>query len=370
MTMKKAVAAVALFLVVTAAGPAAQQQQIPAFNRYEVLSVLEVYLESLRQQSAIPGMSAAIVRGGTILWERGFGYANTTNRTPATADTPYLVGDLSSTLASVLLLRCVEERRLELDQPVRRYGLSFQEPDVTLRQLLSHTSTEGPGGTFAYSPERFAQISTAIEYCAPQPYRKSVAHRVLNRLAMVDSVPGTDLINPDLELPEGLFDPSDLERYRRVLGRLAVPYRVDSKGRADRTTLPPAGITAAAGLVTTVRDLAKFEGAIVPVPDSELQTGLLLQETLDAAWTPATNRAGLATPMGLGWFVQQYRGQKIVWHFGHVPNAYSSLVIRVPAYDLTFILLANSDRLNAPFQLQQGDINKSLFGTLFLRLFT
>jgi CubicO group peptidase (beta-lactamase class C family) len=335
------------------------------------LSVLEVYLESLRQQSAIPGMSAAIVRGGVILWERGFGYSNVAGRIPATADTPYLVGDLSGTIASVLLLRCVEERRLELDQPVRRYGLSFQEPEVTLRQLLSHTSTEGPGGTFAYSPERFAQISTAVEHCAPQPYRKSVAHRVLNRLAMVDSVPGTDLANADLPLPEGLFDATDLDRYRRVLkDRMAVPYRVDSKGRAERTSLAPTGITASGGLVTTVRDLAKFEGAIVPVPDSEIQTGLLLQETLDVAWTPAANRAGLAAPMGLGWFVQQYRGQKVVWHFGHVPNAYSSLVIRVPAYDLTFILLANSDRLNAPFQLQQGDINKSLFATVFLRLFT
>ena len=369
MTLKKAVAAVALFVVVTAAGPAAQQQ-IPAFNRYEVLSVLEVYLESLRQQSAIPGMSAAIVRGGVILWERGFGYANVAGRVAATGDTPYLVGDISSTVATVLLLRCVEERRLELDQPVRRYGLSYAEPEVTLRQVLSHTSTEGPNGTFAYSPERFAQISTAVENCAPQPYRKSVAHRVLNRLAMVDSVPGTDLVNQDLELPEGLFDPADLDRYRRVLQRLALPYRVDSKGRAERTTLPAVGISATAGLVTTVRDLAKFEGAIVPVPDSEIQTGLLLQETLDVAWTPAANRAGLAAPMGLGWFVQQYRGQRVVWHFGNVPNAYSSLVIRVPAYDLTFILLANSDRLTGPYQLQQGDVTKSPFAALLLRLFT
>jgi hypothetical protein len=106
------------------------------------------------------------------------------------------------------------------------------------------------------------------------------------------------------------------------------------------------------------------------VPDSEVTSSLLLQNTLDAAWTPAPTRAGQAAPMGLGWFVQQHRGQKVVWHFGNVPNAYSSLVLRVPAYDLTFILLANSDRLSAPFQLHQGDVNKSLFATLFLRLFT
>jgi CubicO group peptidase (beta-lactamase class C family) len=367
MAIQRSAAAVALLLtVLVVARPVAQQ---PSFNRYEVLSVLEVYLESLRQQSGIPGMSAAIVREGAILWERGFGYQDVTGRNRATPDTPYLVGDLSGTLAAVLLLQCVEQRRIELDQPVRRYGTTLPE-DVTLRQLLSHTSTEGSGGAFAYNPERFSQATLAMEYCAPQPYRKSVAHRLLNRLAMIDSVPGTDLQNPDLELPEGLFPESDLDRYRRVLTRLAVPYRVDSKGRAERTIVPPQPMTAMGGLVTTVRDLARFESAIVPVVDSQIATGLLQQETLDFAWNSTPNRSGASSPMGVGWFVQYHRGQKVVWHFGNVPNAYSSLVIRIPAYDLTFILLANSDRLAGPYQLQQGDVTKSLFGSLFLRLFT
>ena len=367
MGMKRAAAAVALLVVLVAVRPVAQQA---AFNRYEVLSVLEVYLESLRQQAAIPAMSAAVVREGTILWERGFGFQNVTERIRATPDTPYLVGDLSGTFAAVLLLQCVEQRHLELDQPVRRYGTTTLPEDVTLRQLLSHTSTEGPGGTFAYNPERFSQTTLLMEYCAPQPYRKSVAHRLLNRLAMIDSVPGTDLQNTDLELPEGMFAESDLDRYRSVLKRLAVPYRVDNKGRAERTVLTAQAITASGGLVTTVRDLARFESAIVPVVDSQIATGLLQQETLDVAWNSTLNRSGAPSAMGVGWFVQYHRGQKVVWHFGNVPNAYSSLVIRIPAYDLTFILLANSDRLTGPYQLQQGDVTKSLFGSLFLRLFT
>ena len=367
--MKRAAVSVALLVILAVARPFGQQA--PVFNRYEVLSVLEVYLESLRQQTGIPGMSAAVVRDGSILWERGFGLQNVAARVPATPDTPYMLGDASGLLTSVLLLQCFEQRRLDLDLPVRRYGVTVPDTaDATVRQILSHTSTEGPGGTFAYNPERFGQLATVLESCVPQPYRKSVAHRVLNRLAMIDSVPGTDLSNENLELPEGLFDASDLERYRRVLGRIAIPYRVDSKLRAERVPVPIMPASAIGGLVTTVRDLARFEGAIVPVPDSELRPGLLSQPTLDVAWSPATMRSGLAAPTGLGWFVQMHRGQRVVWHFGNVPNAYSSLVLRVPAYDLTFILLANSDRLTAPYQLQQGDVTKSLFATLFLRLFT
>ena len=37
---------------------------------------------------------------------------------------------------------------------------------------------------------------------------------------------------------------------------------------------------------------------------------------------------------------------------------------------MTFILLANSDGLSATFQLPAGNVTKSLFATLFLRLVT
>ena len=357
MSARKSAAALLVLLLFTG-GSSAQQ-----FNRFEVFSVLDTYLEALRQQAGIPGMSAAVVKDGVILWERGYGFQDLTSRVRATPDTPYLAGDVSATVAAVLLLQCVEQRRLELDSQVRQYGVSFTDGEVTLRELLSHTSTESFGGTFQYNPERYTQLTTVMEHCAPQSYRKSVAHRVLNRLAMKDSVPGTDLLDPDFELPEDLFEEGDTERYRRVLARMAVPYKVDSRGRADRTQLAPTTLTSAGGLVTTVRDLAQLQFAL----DSFL---LLEEETLGAAWTNATNRRGAPVPMGLGWFVQSHRGQRVVWHFGYTPNAYSSLVVKVPAQNLTFILMANSDRLSAPFQLPQGDVTRSLFATLFLRLFT
>ena len=59
-----------------------------------------------------------------------------------------------------------------------------------------------------------------------------------------------------------------------------------------------------------------------------------------------------------------------MWTFGVVPNAYSSLIIKLPERNLTLILLANSDRLNSPFMLQQGDLTRSLFAQLFLKLVT
>ncbi len=79
-----------------------------------MIPVLDSYLEALRQQSGIPGMSAAIVRDGAVVWAKGYGFQNVAARVRATPDTPYLVGDLSGTLAAVLLLQCVEQRRVGL----------------------------------------------------------------------------------------------------------------------------------------------------------------------------------------------------------------------------------------------------------------
>jgi CubicO group peptidase (beta-lactamase class C family) len=339
-------------LLATAAIPA-QRAVVPA----GFFPNLETYLESLRVQAGIPAMSAAVVQDGEIVWERGFGFQNVAARVRATPDTPYQVAEVSGTLATVLVLQCVEERRLSLDEPVSTYGLRFPEPGVTLRTILSHTSTN----IFSYSPERFEQLNAAVEWCAPQPYVKTVAHRLLNRLAMKDSVPGTNLATADPQIPEGLFEPEELDRYRRVVDRMAVPYKVDSRGRVERTEVPPSQITPVIGLVSTVRDLARLEAAI--------DSGLLLRDdTLALAWTPTAQRDGASAPTGLGWFVQPHRAGRLVWRFGLIPNAYSSLVLKVPERRLTFILLANSDGLSAPFQLGAGDVTRSVFATFFLKL--
>jgi CubicO group peptidase (beta-lactamase class C family) len=368
----KALAAAAALVLIVSARPAAQKPS--AFSIGSVLPTLDAYLESLRLQAGIPGMSAAIVNEGSVIWAKGYGFANLATRERATPDTPYLVGDVSETLAAVLLLQCVEQRRIDLDAQFERYGLTEPETNATLRMLLSHTTPAAASEPFLFSPGRYAWLTPLMEWCAPQPYRKSVAHRLLDRLAMRDSVPGTDLADPNLKLPEGLFDSDDLDRYRRVLAKMAVPYKVLGRGKTERTEMPVLSMNAADGLVSTVRDLAEFDIALAPIlaenADDAGRDGLLLPETLAAAWSPVATRTGASSPMGLGWFVQFYRDERVVWTFGNVPNAYSSLVLKLPARNTTFILLANSDGLSSSSQLPAGDVTRSPFATLFLKLTT
>jgi CubicO group peptidase (beta-lactamase class C family) len=318
-------------------------------------SLFERYLESLREQAGIPGMSALVLQQGVVQWEHGFGRADIDSALRAEPDTPYLIGDLSQTFGATLLLKkCIDESFVTLNDRIDAWVPGFPEPATTLAQLLAHVA---PNGSFKYDTGRFAILTPVIEDCADARYRKLLDEEIFEPFAMVGSAPGTASAVPSLE-DRTLFDERRLAHLGSVVRRLATPYSVDAQGRATRTALPPAGVNASEGIVSTVRDLASF--------DARLRRDFLLEPlTLQRAWT----RVSPSLPTGLGWFVQDYNGTRIVWQFGIVQNAYSSLIVKVPDRELTFILLANSDKLSAPFALENGDVNNSVFARLFLRLY-
>jgi hypothetical protein len=96
---------------------------------------------------------------------------------------------------------------------------------------------------------------------------------------------------------------------------------------------------------------------------------LLEERSLEAAWSAPVNPAGQPLPHGMGWFVQYYKGEPVIWQFGLEQDASSALMVHMPSRRLTIILLANSDGLVRPFPLEKGDVSASPFGRLLLRSF-
>jgi CubicO group peptidase (beta-lactamase class C family) len=334
--------------------PASAQQDF-------VLTRFEQYLESARQQAGIPGMSAVLVKDGQVAWERGFGFQDVEASVRATPSTVYRVAGLTQVFASTLVLQCADRGLVDLDAPAITSIPDVGSDSVSFRQVLSNTGDGGPGLAFRYDVARYAKLATAIDVCAQQPYRLALVAELLERLALVDSAPGQDL-TAEPEGPSGLFDEDDRARYLAILQRVAKPYRVDKNGRAAPSSYPVTGLDASGGLVSTARDLARFDQAL----DSDL---LLTPDMLAAAWTLQPAPPGREHRQGLGWFVQSYNGERIVWQFGQYIDATSALVIKVPGRGLTLILLANSDGLTAPYQLEAGDLTTSVFARLFLRFF-
>jgi CubicO group peptidase (beta-lactamase class C family) len=321
------------------------------------------YLQSLRQQAGIPGLSALIVEREEIVWEDAFGYQNFDQTLPALPDTPYHLDASTQLLTATLVLRCVEEGKVSLDAPIGSFVAGAAEPQTTIREILTHTSRAEDGLVFTHAPERLNVLVAVLQRCTGTSFREAMAG-LLDRLAMRDSVPGPDapLLTPVFPPAQGFPRAADVERYARVMQRLAIPYAIDAQRRASPSEYPATTLTPSGGLVTTVRDLAQF--------DLALRKGVLLQpETILAAWAPVIGRTGFPLPHGIGWFVQTFRGERIVWQFGVEPNASSSLLVSVPGRGLTLVLLANSAGLVQPFALANGDLTVSPFGRVFLSLF-
>lgn len=335
--------------------------QMPLFAADDLgLALFERYVDALRRQAGIPGMAATIVGETDIVWERGFGMQDVERAITTRPDTPFQIDGLTQTLTAELVLRCAEEGRVTLDDRAGKYDGAFAEPDATLRQLLTHTSGPPEFPVFNYDPDRLKPLMRVVRACESGSYRKTLAS-LFQRLSMWDSVPGPDVLT--LTPPaEGIPDPDDAERYASVLERLAKPYAVDRRGRASPSHYTTTELKAGTGAISTVRDLAQF--------DLALRRGVLLQErSLEAAWSAPVNPAGQPLPHGMGWFVQYYKGEPVIWQFGLEQDASSALMVHMPSRRLTIILLANSDGLVRPFPLEKGDVSASPFGRLLLRSF-
>lgn len=348
-----------LALIAVAVGLAVIGQARPGFAQSLTLSLFERYLSAAWEQSGIPGLSAVVVRGETVMWERAYGSQDIEGAVAATPDTAYLVGEIGQIFGATLLLKkCIDEGHLELSDTVRRWAPEYPEPATTVRELLSHAA---PTGGFRHDSARFAALTDVIEQCSSTSYARLLGDEIFARLGMAHSAPGTNLAALATATPSRpALPPATIQHYESVLRTLARPYRV-AGNRPARSEVPSTVASAAGGIVTSARDLARFDAA--------LRAGVLLEpDTLRVAWTQ-TQSGGQPLPTGLGWFVQNYDGEPVVWQFGLHKDAYSSLILKLPNRDLTLILLANSDGLSAPFSLGNGDVTASVYARIFLRLF-
>ena len=318
----------ALLLVACAGGSPAQVPVDP----------LGVEIDRLRVRYDIPGMSGLLVRGDSTLWEAGLGFRNLERSLPITPATRFHLASLTKPFAALILMQLVAEGKLQLEQPVTDFGVAL-EADDTIRvwHLMSHTSEGRPGTRYRYSGDRFARLDQVLAGAGGTPFGTLFEERIRRPLAL-------DATRPNPRSDTALATGYDFSRTGR---NLPVPY--------------PGHFSAAAGMISTARDLAAFSRALEG-------DRLLAARWRERMFTPVVTAAGDTLPYGLGWFVERHRGEVVHWHYGYWTGN-SSLIVRVPSRRLTFILLANNERLSAPFSLGAGRLTSSPFAEAFLRRF-
>ncbi len=108
---------------------------------------LTAELEALRDQGYFVGFGVAIVNSKGALYQHGFGFADAQARTPYSIHTIQNIGSVSKTLVGLALLKAQELGKLTLDDSVNKYlpfrvfNPRFPKVPITLRQLVTHTSS-------------------------------------------------------------------------------------------------------------------------------------------------------------------------------------------------------------------------------------
>ncbi|NIO49245.1 MAG: serine hydrolase [Candidatus Aminicenantes bacterium] len=319
-------------------------------DKKSVTKQFSQFLEELRKDLKIPGLSAAIVKDEKVLWSEGFGYADLENKIKATPETSYYLASLTKTFASTIVFQLVEQGKLDLDAPISAFGIRANSPGViTVRHLLSHTSEGQPGTFYSYNGYRFSFLGQVIQRASGRSFRELVVENILKPLHMTGTAPNATGKSDD-DIP-----------FAQVYERRTQPYGLDANGNVVKGRYET-GFLASGGLISTVLDMAKYDIAIS-------QNKFLRPETQEMAFTPFVSADGRRFPYGLGWFTQEYNGVRLIWHYGYYPPSESTLILKVPDEKMTLIVLANMDSLSRPFPLGGGDVLTSPVAVVFFRMF-
>ncbi|GAB3166174.1 hypothetical protein GCM10027291_11180 [Telluribacter humicola] len=289
-------------------------------------------------------MAVALKQGDSLVLAEGFGYADLERQVRATPQTSFRVASITKTFTSTLLMQLVEQGKLRLDTPIAQYGLSFGDPRIQVQHLLTHTSEGAPGTYFHYNGYRYGRLGSIIQQAAGQPFYQLLMERIVHPLGMASTAPGISLA---AYFPLVSQRPELKPYFEQAFSRLAKPYGLNAEGAVTPTEyLDEFG--AFGGLATTVLDLVKYSEAI----DRHQFVSAQTQKNI---FTPNRTTAGQPTPYGLGWYVQNYKGLDYYWHYGQTTGE-SGLLVKVPARQVTLVVLANSDRLSQPFPIGDGDL--------------
>lgn len=338
-------------------------------------------------------LSVLAVRGGQVSYQRQFGMRSVAAGLPATPATMYRIASVSKLVTTLGVMRLVEQGRLDLDADVSGYlGFNLRNPafpdqPITLRTLLSHTSSlrdaggyswaatvalrdqigkagaqwdlgQRPGSYFAYSNLNFGVVGTIMEAVAGERFDLLMQRLVLDPLQLrggynPSAMPREQWRNVATLYRKRAIDASERDPSGRWHAQVddfsqrgpAAPAGLESyvPGRNGTLFSPTGGLRVSAAdlgqIMLMLMDRGRHKGQIFLQPAS-IAAMFSRQWHYDAGRPSGDTHHGLFTQWGLG--VQHFesqpgRGSNLVpggvAASGHLGEAYG--LLSVFAFDFT-----------------------------------
>jgi CubicO group peptidase (beta-lactamase class C family) len=310
---------------------------------------LDEKLQATLEAFGSPSVSVAITRDGSVVYARAFGQADLAKGRAADVNTRYAVGSISKQFTAAAILLAGEEGKLSLDDRVAKYFPEMtRSGEVTLRQLLSHTS-----GYEDYAPQ---------DYMIPEWEKATTPEAILRQWAMkpLDFDPGTrwQYSNTNYVLAGKIFEKAtgrELSAYlqERIFSPLGMKSAgdCDVKSESDATAYTrfalgparpalregPGWYFAAGELCMTPSDLARWDEAF-------LERRILSARSYDEFMREVKLKNGGATHYALGLRLSEMAGTTMVTHGGEV-SGFLAINSVFPAKKLGIAVLSNEDNV-------------------------
>lgn len=288
-------------------------------------------LVELKEYFQIPGLAVSLVKDGEVVSEDYLGFSDYENKISLDSTHQFPIASLTKVFSGVLIMKLVEEEKLSLNTPVKKYFPDSKiDHHVLIKHILSHTSQGEIGKHFYYS-SRFGALTKIIEEASGKSFKAYME----------------EVIFQPLQLKNTFL----LKDSTQVTSKMAKPYALDDgiqKGFVDY------GYSTSAGIVSNLHDLQVFNQALD-------QNALISEKSKNMMFS---SENGL--PYGYGIFNQEIEGVKVVWAYGQY-DCYSSLFLKVPSQNITLTVLANNNLMSDPARLIYGDVTSSLFAMSFLK---
>jgi CubicO group peptidase (beta-lactamase class C family) len=339
-----------LFIALTALVASSVAAQLPPATAGRI----DAIAAKVMAETAVPSVSLAVVKEGQIAYVHAYGNSGLDPATPARPEMRYSIGSVSKQFLAMAVLLLVQDGKLKLDDPVARYLPHLTRArDITLRQLLSHTSGYrdyypldyvAPFMTAPVAPdevlERFAHIPLDFEPGTEWQYSNTnfvVAGRIVEK---VTGMPLMSFLEKRVFRPLGMGSAIDLDA-QPLTDSDARGYTRFGRGPVRLVQAEGRGWLYAAGeLAMTARDLAVW--------DLGLMEGKLVKPALMGEMIRATIlKNGAPTNYGLGIGISNASGHPRLQHGGAVSGFVSQNTVWLDQ-GAAVVVLCNLDGSSAP----------------------
>lgn len=333
----------------------------------EAARLLEVWMQAQRDYEGIPGASLAVVHDQELVFAQGFGYAHVEEEIPATPSTMYSICSISKLFTSIGLMQLRDQGLLTLRDPVEEhlewFDLRQQFPQagpVTIEGILTHSSGlpreadapywSGPDYPFPTHQQIVEGLDNQeMLYPARTHFQYSnLGLTLAGEVLMARSgMAWRDYVQEHILGPLGMENTATEHLDELRGGQLATGYSARQRD-GTRLVIPPyqvRGIGPAAGMLSTVEDLAKFASWQFRVLEGG-DEGILDRNTLREMYRVHWQEPDGNTSWGIGFSVSQRDGKTFVGHGGSCPGYESNLTIR-PQDRIATTFMTNGRRVSA-----------------------